>query len=193
MVQINGKDYVTVAERLALLHDQYDNVMIETEILRFDEEIVLVKAVLKIEEKQFIGHAQEIIGSSKVNSTSALENAETSAVGRALAFAGFGVHGGIASADEIFKAENRTSKVSETKEIATENQMDKIKSLLHEPLITDPERERIKKIIADNTLDKRSASDLLSYFYGKSSVSNGSWKKVTQGVLSERRVSANAA
>ena len=71
--------------------------------------------------------------------------------------------------------------------------MDKIKSLLHEPLITDPERERIKKIIADNTLDKRSASDLLSYFYGKSSVSNGSWKKVTQGVLSERRVSANAA
>ena len=29
MVQINGKDYVTVAERLALLHDQYDNVMIE--------------------------------------------------------------------------------------------------------------------------------------------------------------------
>ena len=61
MVQINGNDYVTVAERLALLHDQYDNVMIETEILRFDEEIVLVKAVLKIEEKQFIGHAQEII------------------------------------------------------------------------------------------------------------------------------------
>ncbi len=43
MVQINGKDYVTVAERLALLHDQYDNVMIETEILRFDEQIVLVK------------------------------------------------------------------------------------------------------------------------------------------------------
>ena len=85
MVQINGKDYVTVAERLALLHDQYDNVMIETEILRFDEEIVLVKAVLRIEEKQFIGHAQEIIGSSQVNSTSALENAETSAVGRALA------------------------------------------------------------------------------------------------------------
>ena len=193
MVQINGKDYVTVAERLALLHDQYDNVMIETEILRFDEEIVLVKAVLKIEEKQFIGHAQEIIGSSQVNSTSALENAETSAVGRALAFAGFGVHGGIDSADEIIKAENRTSKVSETKEIATESQMDKIKSLLHEPLITDPERERIKKIIADNTLDKKSASDLLSYFYGKSSVSNGSWKKVTQGVLLERRVSANAA
>ena len=193
MVQINGKDYVTVAERLAMLHDKYENVMIETEILRFDEEIVLVKAVLRIEDKQFIGHAQEIIGSSQVNSTSALENAETSAVGRALAFAGFGVNGEIASADEIIKAENSTGKGPYEKTMATENQTDKIKNLLHEPLITEPERERLKKIIDEKTIDKQSASDLLSYFYGKSSLSNGSWKKVTPGVLSERRLSLNAA
>ena len=141
MVQINGKDYVTVAERLAMLHDQYENVMIETEILRFDEEIVLVKAVLTIEEKQFIGHAQEIIGSSQVNSTSALENAETSAVGRALAFAGFGVHGGIASPDEIIKAESIKNKLTDKKTTATDSQIDKIKSLLHERLVTEPERE----------------------------------------------------
>ena len=113
MVQINGKDYVTVAERLALLHDQYDNVMIETEILRFDEEIVLVKAVLKIEEKQFIGHAQEIIGSSQVNSTSALENAETSAVGRALAFCGI-TNDSIASAEEVAAAIEQQDKKIQT-------------------------------------------------------------------------------
>ena len=193
MVQINGKDYVTVAERLQRLHDQHEKVIIETEILRFDDEIVLVKAILKIDEKKFIGHAQEVIGSSQVNSTSALENAETSAVGRALAFAGFGVNGGIASADEITKAESKKDKLHREKTMATANQFDKIKSLLHDPLITDPERERLKKIIDDNTIDKRSASDLLSYFYGKSSVSNGSWKKVTPGVLSERRLSSNAA
>ena len=35
MVQINGKDYVTVAERLQRLHDQHEKVIIETEILRF--------------------------------------------------------------------------------------------------------------------------------------------------------------
>ena len=57
-----------------------------------------------IDDKKFIGHAQEIIGSSQVNITSALENAETSAVGRALAFAGLAVNGSIASADEINKA-----------------------------------------------------------------------------------------
>ena len=45
-----------------------------------------------------------IIGSSQVNSTSALENAETSAAGRALPFAGLAVNGSIASADEINKA-----------------------------------------------------------------------------------------
>ena len=97
MVQINGKDYVTVAERLEKLHNEHQDVMIETEILRFDEEIVLVKAVLTIHDKKFIGHAQEIIGSSPVNSTSALENAETSAVGRALAFAGLAVNGSIST------------------------------------------------------------------------------------------------
>ena len=42
MVQINGKDYVTVAERLQRLHDQHEKVIIETEIIRFDDEIVLV-------------------------------------------------------------------------------------------------------------------------------------------------------
>ena len=193
MVQINGKDYVTVAERLEKLHDQHEKVIIETEILRFDDEIVLVKAILKIDEKKFIGHAQEVIGSSQVNSTSALENAETSAVGRALAFAGFGVNGGIASADEMIKAEGTKDKLPHEKTMATVNQIDKIKSLVHEPLITESERERVKKIIDENNIDKRSASDLLSYFYGKSSISNGSWQKITPGVLSERRLTSNAA
>ena len=43
-------------------------------------------------------------GSSMINKTSALENAETSAVGRALAFAGFQTDASIASADEVANA-----------------------------------------------------------------------------------------
>ena len=81
MVQINGKEYVTVAERLEKLHCEHEKVGIQTEVLRFDDEIVLVKAVLSIDDREFVGHAQEVIGSSEVNSTSALENAETSGVG----------------------------------------------------------------------------------------------------------------
>ena len=192
MVQINGKDYVTVAERLEKLHNEHKEVMIETEILRFDEEIVLVKAVLTIHHKKVIGHAQEIIGSSQVNSTSALENAETSAVGRALAFAGLAVNGSIASADEIVKAAEVSVRINPGEENATANQIDKIKSLIDEPLVTEPEKVRLKKIVTDKEIDKKTASDLLSYFYGKSSIVNGSWNKVTQGVISERRLSTNA-
>ena len=104
-----------------------------------------MKAILKIDEKKFIGHAQEVIGSSQVNSTSALENAETSAVGRALAFAGLAVNGSIASADEINKAEAR-SRLDVDLDTATTAQLDKIRSLLDEPLITAPEKIRIKMV-----------------------------------------------
>ena len=192
MVLINGNEYITVAERLEKLHREYDKVAIETEILRFDEEIVLVKAILTIDDKKFIGHAQEIIGSSQVNSTSALENAETSAVGRALAFAGLAVNGSIASADEINKAEAR-SRLDVDLDTATTAQLDKIRSLLDEPLITAPEKIRIKKLLEEGSPSKKTASDLLSYFFGKSSIKNGSWDKITQGVLSERRLSSQAA
>ena len=192
MVQINGKEYVTVAERLEKLHSEHDKVGIETEVLRFDEEIVLVKAILSIDDKKFVGHAQEVIGSSEVNSTSALENAETSAVGRALAFAGLGVNGSIASADEIKKAEDR-SRLSFDGETATASQLAKIRSLLDETLITAPEKIRIHKLLEGGGVLKTTASDLLSYFFGKSSIKNGSWDKITQGALSERRLSSKAA
>ncbi len=193
MVQINGKEYVTVAERLEKLHSEHEKVGIQTEVLRFDEEIVLVKAILSIDDdKKFVGHAQEVIGSSEVNSTSALENAETSAVGRALAFAGLGVNGSIASADEIKKAEDR-SRLSFDGETATASQLAKIRSLLDETLITAPEKVRIHKLLDGGGVLKTTASDLLSYFFGKSSIKNGSWDKITQGALSERRLSSKAA
>lgn len=61
-------------------------------------------------ERRFVGHSQAVWGDGYINKTSALENAETSAVGRALAFMGIGVIESIASVDEIKKAQN-TEKV----------------------------------------------------------------------------------
>jgi hypothetical protein len=60
-------------------------------------------------ECTYTGLAQEIESENykEVNFSSALENAETSAVGRACAMAGIGIDGGIASADEVNKALNR--------------------------------------------------------------------------------------
>jgi hypothetical protein len=106
-VKIHGKDYKTVAERVTEFHkDHKDNKSILTEIIQFKDGIVVVKAVVKIGESIFCGHAYEELGSSPINTTSALENCETSAIGRALASAGY-LGSEFASADELVTALNK--------------------------------------------------------------------------------------
>ena len=103
-VKIHGKDYKTVAERVAEFHKEHkENKSIITEIIQFKDGIVVVKAAIKIGENVFTGHAYEDIGSTKINETSALENCETSAIGRALASAGY-AGSEFASADELVTA-----------------------------------------------------------------------------------------
>ena len=113
-VKIKGKDYVPVHERIKWLNENYEY-NIETDYQYFAERRMwVVKAKLTISgaDRDYIytGHAQEIESDNykEVNHTSALENAETSAVGRACAMANIGIDGGIASADEVEKAINRT-------------------------------------------------------------------------------------
>ncbi len=103
-VQIHGKDYYTVAERIASFREADASLTIETQLIFHDEERVILKALIMEGERLIsTGYAEEVRGSSNINSTSALENAETSAVGRALAF--FGLAGTeIASADEVANA-----------------------------------------------------------------------------------------
>ena len=107
-VKIHGKDYTTCAERLATFHKRFKDQTksIITEIIQFKDGIVVVKAVIKIGEDVFCGHAYEDIGSSPINTTSALENCETSAIGRALASAGY-LGSEFASADELVTALNK--------------------------------------------------------------------------------------
>tara|TARA_R100001143_G_scaffold57875_1_gene55357 strand:- start:480 stop:1193 length:714 start_codon:yes stop_codon:yes gene_type:complete len=58
-------------------------------------------------ERTFTGHARERAGDSKIHEHNHAEIAETSAVGRMLAFAGFGADGSIASADEVQREDAR--------------------------------------------------------------------------------------
>ena len=104
-VQIHNKEYFTVAERIASLREKHGTeYAVETQLIAQDEEKVIMKALIMDGERLIsTGYAEEIRGSSNINQTSALENAETSAVGRALAF--FGLAGTeIASADEVAAA-----------------------------------------------------------------------------------------
>tara|TARA_R100000808_G_C2092223_1_gene112191 strand:+ start:83 stop:562 length:480 start_codon:yes stop_codon:yes gene_type:complete len=101
-IPIHGKSYYTVSERVQMLHDSdFTQVSLTTEILHNDEKSIIMVATLEIDGNTYTGIAQETKGSSNINTTSWAENCETSAVGRALGFAGYGSVESIASADEV--------------------------------------------------------------------------------------------
>lgn len=118
-VKIKGKDYVPVHERIKFLNENYEyNINSDYEYYA-ERKMWVVKATLTIHgtERDYVytGLAQEIESDNyrEVNHTSALENAETSAVGRACAMANIGIDTGIASADEVNKAINRVQEIDE--------------------------------------------------------------------------------
>ena len=107
MIKIHGKEYRTVVERVNDLHTQHSQLKIETEIIPSKEGTFICKATITIADRgRYTGHAMEVEGSSQINRTSALENCETSAIGRALAAAGYGGTE-YASANEVQNAVNQ--------------------------------------------------------------------------------------
>ena len=101
-ISIHGKDYATVAHRLAIARRNLGiELDITTKIIHLDNEKAVVQADVFLEGKHVsTGLAEEFRSASRINQTSALENAETSAVGRALAFLGI-INDQIASAEEV--------------------------------------------------------------------------------------------
>ena len=105
MINIHGKEYATVAHRIAVVRRNLGaKLQILTEIISADKDTVVMKASGLIGGKVIAtGHAEEKRTASRINQTSALENAETSAVGRMLAMVGI-TNDQIASAEEVTAA-----------------------------------------------------------------------------------------
>lgn len=108
-VNIKGKEYIVVPQRIKAFRKLYPQGFIQTEIVSCDGEIVVMKATAGYYEGTTpillgTGTAFECKSSSFINKTSYIENCETSAIGRALGFLGFGVEGSIASAEEVINA-----------------------------------------------------------------------------------------
>jgi hypothetical protein len=105
VVKIHGREYKTVALRVAEFKEQHPEWSIVTELVSADDETVVMKALV-LDDCQRVrgtGYAEEKRSASKINKTSAMENAETSAIGRSLAACGFaGTE--FASADEVANA-----------------------------------------------------------------------------------------
>tara|TARA_R100000278_G_scaffold25716_1_gene23739 strand:- start:9054 stop:9653 length:600 start_codon:yes stop_codon:yes gene_type:complete len=119
-INIHGKEYVLVNERLDEFLAENPKATIDTVLAHSNQMvdtatgdmcnnyIIHAKVIPNpIEEPEvyYTGYAEERDNNGFINKTSALENAETSAIGRALAFAGYGSAQSIASGEEVLRAQ----------------------------------------------------------------------------------------
>jgi hypothetical protein len=104
-IKIHSKDYADVAFRVGMLRKNLGlDATIKSELLYHDDKKVIVRSEIWIDGKLIsTGLAEELKSSSRINQLSSLEVAETSAVGRAAAFAGL-TNDNIASSNEVSNA-----------------------------------------------------------------------------------------
>lgn len=118
-IDVKGKPYAEVNQRIKAFRMLYPTGTIETEMISNENGVCVFKAKVGYTqtcidmEKGIFADAYTLLGtgtayekenSTFINKTSYIENCETSAVGRALAMAGFGIDTSIASAEEVQNA-----------------------------------------------------------------------------------------
>lgn len=147
-IDIKGKKYVLVSDRILWFNQNCPKGAIHTTLIsQPDAERVVIKAKVypdaDNQKRCFTGYSQALWGDGFINKTSAIENAETSAVGRALALMGIGVIDSIASVDEIEKAEIQSKMQTSPQATKEIGEMLEIKG------ITDPQdKQTVVKAIA---------------------------------------------
>lgn len=124
---VKGKEYAEVPQRVKAFRSIYPMGTISTEIVSLENGVCVMHATVA-NDGVILGEgtAYEKEGSSFINKTSFIENCETSAVGRALGFAGFGIDASIASAEEVLNAQKQQMMMGEEEKRA------KLKTLLEE-------------------------------------------------------------
>jgi hypothetical protein len=137
---IKGKDYAEVNQRIKAFRMCYPNGSITTEIVSLADGIVTIKATVANGEGEILatGYAQEKESSSYINKTSYIENCETSAVGRALGFCGFGIDTSVASYEEEANAIANQENPAEAKKTASQGEG------LDKALLAEAERLKIE-------------------------------------------------
>ena len=127
-IDIQGKKYVQVKDRILELHRQNDSFSMTTEILSDDDTKVVMQTRLKIDNRIFTGMASE-----NKDQSSPYENCETSSVGRCIGFYGIGIIESIESSDGMTKYHNNAAGSKEYKsKPASEKQISYIKKLCDE-------------------------------------------------------------
>jgi hypothetical protein len=133
------KDYVTVNERIMKFYELHPDGRIIPELISWENGVIVIKTSVYRNALDHIpaavGHAYEKEGSSFINKTSALENCETSSVGRALALLGLEIKKSVASFEEVANAklQQETAEQLEEKLYALASEFGKLrKKSLHD-------------------------------------------------------------
>ena len=186
------QDYVTVAERIEKFYERFPDGRICTSILHHDLErgFILFRAEVYRNAEDTLpaatGHAYELKSEGYVQRTSYIEVGETSAVGRALAMAGFEVRRGIASREEMEKLarapresapQQAADKNTKADQPATDEQKQEILALLES--LQPGDRRAQRRVLVEMTgkdsrddLTQQEASNLIEKL--KREVSEGS-------------------
>ena len=102
-INIKGKEYVQVNERLKEFRNNFKDYSLTTEIIELGADNCTMKATIT-DDKGVVratGYAREVVAKSPINKFAFVENCETSAIGRALGNFGIGIDTAICTADEL--------------------------------------------------------------------------------------------
>ena len=168
----NLADYETVEVRLEKFIKDYPDFRIATELEVVERDRYIVKAYLFKTASDSLswatGYAEEKITDRGVNSTSALENCETSAIGRALANAGYAAKGKRPSREEMSKVVATKVVTPRVAKPALQDLVQAIQAADKEPAEQDywttPVNQFMKVVDAPVTLEK--ALDLVQDILG---------------------------
>ena len=151
-IDVKGKDYAEVPQRIKAFRSLFPNGAIETSIISNDNQMVVMKATVRDEEGHVLGegHAYEKESSSFINKTSYIENCETSAVGRALGMCGFGIDTSVASYEEVANAINNQDRMKAEKAMETtpKTEEEAIKKC------SEAQANFVEKLVAEKHIDK---------------------------------------
>lgn len=164
---VKDKPYIEVNERIKAFRKLFPMGTIQSEMISNENGVCVFKAEVIADGVVLgVGHAYEKETSSFINKTSYIENCQTSAVGRALGMAGFGIDVSVASADEVQNAiENQKEEENTTEKKATPKQVEFLKSKYKgENLEKLLKTQKIEKI-EDISISK--ASELISKLKGE--------------------------
>ena len=151
-IDVKGKDYAEVTQRIKAFRSLFPNGAIETSIISNDNQMVVMKATVRDEEGHVLGegHAYEKESSSFINKTSYIENCETSAVGRALGMCGFGIDTSVASYEEVANAINNQDRMKAEKAMETTPKTEEEAR----KKCSEAQANFVEKLVAEKHIDK---------------------------------------